>query len=35
MNIIDRKEYNVDLIARSKDFENIKKKAVEIVVKIY
>jgi hypothetical protein len=34
MNLIDRKEYNVVEISRNKDFENMKKKEVEIIVKI-
>jgi hypothetical protein len=33
MNLIDRKEYNVVEISRNKDFENMKKKEVEIIVK--
>ena len=33
MNLINRKEYNVVEISRNKDFENMKKKECEVIVR--
>jgi hypothetical protein len=35
MNLIDRKEYNPSEIIENKNFINMKKKEVEVVVKIF